>query len=272
MFLHQFTRRGVAALLLVSFLSLLVMGCGRIGGMDQPANRPSALVGKYILNGQSEAASEIELFANGKFVYGMVYGGLDEGAEGTWRGNDKQVILEVDSSRPGQVALPPSGKLELQRDKDRLIMSRNDNDVVYVKAISKTEMDEMLRTVKPGKQIKVDLVGYNYTDKYIQSFNVSGYGGGHIFLSSPTSGGGGPYCCFYYIEGIGFPYEVEVKWTNNASEGPWKTAKALIPEPKIRVPKMLEVHIFQDEHVEVELTDWYSPPRVELPRKNNFER
>lgn len=272
MFLHQFTSRGMAALFLASFLSLLVLGCDRIGGMAQSANRPPALVGKYILNGQSEAASEIELFAHGKFVYAMVYGGLDEGAEGTWTGNDKLVILEVDSGRQGQVELPPSGRLELQRDRDRLIMSRNDNDLVYVKAISNAEMDEMLRIVKPGKQIKVDLVGYNYTDKYIESFNVNGYGGGQIFLSSPTSGGGGAYCCFYYIEGIGFPFEVEVKWTINASEGSWKTAKALIPEPKVGVPKMLEVHIFRDDHVEVELTDWYSPPRVELPRKNYFER
>lgn len=266
MSLQQFTWRGIAALLLASFLSLFAMGCDRLSSIAQSGNRPSALVGKYILSGQSEAASEIELFANGKFVYAMVYGGLDEGAEGTWTGNDKQVILEVDNGRQGQVALPPSERLELQRDKDRLIMSRNDNDLVYLKAISKSELDETLRTVKPGKTVKVDIVGYNYTDKYIESFRVNGYGGGDIHVSTPTDGGGGMYCCFYYIEGIGFPYEVEVKWANSASSGTWKTAKAFISQPKATNPKILEVHIYPDDHIDVQLTDWPSLPRPKFSK------
>jgi hypothetical protein len=69
------------------------------------------------------------------------------------------------------------------------------------------------------KDVKVDIVGYNYTDQYMQSFSVNGHDGGHIFLSSPTSGGGGPFCCFSYTEGRSFPYEVKVEWANSAKDG-----------------------------------------------------
>lgn len=46
---------------------------------------------------------------------------------------------------------------------------------------------------KPGgpRYVSLTIEGYNYTDDYIDQFTVNGQGGGNLYLSTPTSGGGG---------------------------------------------------------------------------------
>jgi hypothetical protein len=39
------------------------------------------------------------------------------------------------------------------------------------------------------------IVGYNYTERYIDSFHVNGQGGGNLYVSGPTAGGGSSACC-----------------------------------------------------------------------------
>ncbi|AKI99144.1 Hypothetical protein AA314_00771 [Archangium gephyra] len=39
--------------------------------------------------------------------------------------------------------------------------------------------------------ISLEINGFNYTDLYIDNFSVNGNSGGNLYVSSPTSGGGG---------------------------------------------------------------------------------
>jgi hypothetical protein len=258
----------VTVLIIVTLFLAGVSGCDRVSGVSPAID--SLLVGKYRLGGEREVVSEIDLNSNGRFLYVMSYGAHDEGAVGTWRSTDEQVILKVDKNQQGPTLPPPTDTIELRREGKTLVLTRQSNDLVYLK-----DPDRTVIYAKGGlklKTIKLEILGYNYTDKYIQSFNVNGNGGGNIFMSTPTEGGGSGYCCFYYVEGIGFPYEVEVAWANDAADGPWKKAKALIPEPKVAHPSFLEVHIYLDGHVEAEMTEGYSEPRLKLTKKNENQR
>jgi hypothetical protein len=261
--------RVVTALILAALFFAAVSGCVRINGASQTLDSP--IVGKYRLIGEREVVSEIELNADGRFLYVMSYGAHDEGAVGTWRSTDKQVVLEVDKSMQGQTLPPLTNTIELQLEGKTLVLTRQSNELVYLKDPERKAPDAKGKPLR-SKTIELDIHGYNYTDKYIQSFNVNGHGGGNIFMSTPTSGGGSPYCCFYYVVGIGFPYEVEVAWANDAADGPWKKTKVLIPHPKGDVPRYLEVHFYPDGHVEAEMTVSYSEPRLKLTKKNENER
>lgn len=120
--------------------------------------------------------------------------------------------------------------------------------------------------------------GYNYTNHYIDSFSVNGAGGGNIFVSGPTTGGGGSVCC-YSFNPAG-PAKVTVKWsasycmysTTNKFGGTHFWRKSLFREVQVPVermptgePEALEVHFFPDGHVEAAVTPGYSPPRLKLP-------
>ena len=59
------------------------------------------------------------------------------------------------------------------------------------------------------------LVGYNYTDRYIDSFSVDGKGGGNINVSSENGGGGGIVCCVLY-QPSSEPKTVTVRWQFDA--------------------------------------------------------
>lgn len=120
--------------------------------------------------------------------------------------------------------------------------------------------------------------GYNYTDQYIDSFTVNGVGGGNVFVSSPTTGGGKSTCCYQLRSRSTVP--VIVRWaasycsyttTNKYGEthtwrkNLWREEKVLLTRGDSGVPKALEVHFYPDGHVEVAATAGYSPPRLKLP-------
>lgn len=124
--------------------------------------------------------------------------------------------------------------------------------------------------------------GYNYTDTFINSFTVNGAGGGNIFVSSPTTGGGKSVCCYSFNRQIPRPIQLKIRWAaaycmerkaNSYTFGPrfvderrtlWK--EALVPLLEVSTPAMaLEVHFYPDGHVEAAVTPGYSPPRLKLP-------
>ncbi len=136
----------------------------------------------------------------------------------------------------------------------------------------------------PSETLDLLIQGYNYTDQYIDSFTVNGHGGGNVFVSSPTSGGGGSVCC-YTLYPAGKP-TLTIRWTasycsytttNRYGEtyrwrrGLWREAQ--VPLTDVRGPvTALEVHFYPDGHVEAAATPGYSPPRLKLPATANHER
>lgn len=57
------------------------------------ADPGDSVAGRYRLTGVQDAASELELTADGRFRYYLAYGALDEMAEGVWRREGSQVLL-----------------------------------------------------------------------------------------------------------------------------------------------------------------------------------
>src|SRR5947209_13626546 len=53
----------------------------------------SSPVGHYRLHGVQDAASELNLRANGRFDYALAYGALDEEATGRWRRVGNRILL-----------------------------------------------------------------------------------------------------------------------------------------------------------------------------------
>ena len=122
--------------------------------------------------------------------------------------------------------------------------------------------------------------GYNYTDDYINSFTVDGQGGGNLYVSGPTSGGGGSVCCASFSQGMPLPIKLKVRWTgaycmeyetnmfgrtSAYRKGLWRESEALAVDLSQGKPRALEVHIFPDGHVEAAITQGYSRPRLVLP-------
>jgi Protein of unknown function (DUF3304) len=124
--------------------------------------------------------------------------------------------------------------------------------------------------------------GYNYTDMFIDSFTVNGAGGGNIFVSSPTTGGGKSVCCYSFNPNAARPIQLKIRWAaaycmehkaNPYAFGPrfveerktlW--TEAIVPLHDVTTPAMaLEVHFYPDGHVEAAVTPGYSPPRLKLP-------
>ena len=132
-----------------------------------------------------------------------------------------------------------------------------------------------------GTRVSLTITGYNYTDRYIDQFTVNGNGGGNLFVSGPTSGGGGSECCKDYITGVD-NWILPVRWqvggctynTSKQKDGSerydlyhyFKEVEVKV-DPKIAArPAYLEVHFYPDEHVELAVTEHSSPPRLKLSK------
>lgn len=68
---------------------------------------PASLVGDYD-GRQTEVAARLRLGEDGHFVYQFSYGSLDEEAQGTWRFDGRQVLLDGDPVRPPRIV--PTGQ------------------------------------------------------------------------------------------------------------------------------------------------------------------
>jgi len=131
-----------------------------------------------------------------------------------------------------------------------------------------------------GTRIQLGLEGYNYTNRYIDAFDVNGQGGGNLFVSGPSSGGGGTACCVSYITGPG-AWEVTVRWQTGACTFNERTSggekfndiHSFFKEVKVQVdpnipdqPRYFEVHFYPDGHVEAAITEHASRPRLILSK------
>ncbi len=129
------------------------------------------------------------------------------------------------------------------------------------------------------------VVGYNYTDRAVSDFSVNGQWGANVFLSTPTAGGGGTVCCVVMSRDTKTPFWVEVKYQMDALEAypprrvvepasAYKSArvevKGLIPPD----PSYLEIHFYQDGHIEAAISDadGPNPPRLKLESRFPYVR
>jgi hypothetical protein len=115
------------------------------------------------------------------------------------------------------------------------------------------------------------IVGYNYTDTYIGSFTVNGAGGGNIEVSSKTSGGGGGTCCAAVPADTALPITIDIAWKRDGKV-PWCRQTILLDGPVPADPQYLEVHFFQDGTIKAAMSDYPSPPRLQLDRVSYVKR
>ena len=120
------------------------------------------------------------------------------------------------------------------------------------------------------KRYSVVAYGYNYTDSYIDSFEVDGGGGGNLAVSTATTPGGGHTCCALLVSGLPLGTEFTIKWTRDRERWCEQTVKLTKPVPLD--PHYLEVHFYLDGHIEIEATQQASSPRLKLERYSRGER
>jgi Protein of unknown function (DUF3304) len=120
------------------------------------------------------------------------------------------------------------------------------------------------------KRYSVVAYGYNYTDTYIDSFEVDGAGGGNLVVSTATSPGGGHTCCARVSSGTPPTRPFVILWTRDRKR--WCELTAYLTQPVPIEPRYLEVHFYPDGHVELAATQEASPPRLKLDRFSRGER
>ncbi len=123
------------------------------------------------------------------------------------------------------------------------------------------------------------IYGYNYTNRYIDQFSVNGQGGSNLYLSTPTSSGGGGTCCIGWRDGRQLPIKVRVRWVADyclaeaknrygesftAVQHTFKEKEVEFNGPVPADPGYFEVHFYPDERVEVAITAMPSTPRLKL--------
>lgn len=138
----------------------------------------------------------------------------------------------------------------------------------------------------------LSLVGYNYTNRIIESYTVDYASGGDIKLSSATSGGGGISCCFDYYPSLGGKMLVKVRWQvdgctyvlrNPVTKATADVRHLYYKEKMVEVerrtngmPEFIETHIFPNGSVKVFLTAEISSPILRLdaerPDGSSFPR
>jgi hypothetical protein len=130
-----------------------------------------------------------------------------------------------------------------------------------------------------AKPVGLAIEGYNYTNRFIDSFTVTdehgnGSWGGNVDLSTPTAGGGGSTCCVMLDPGAKKPVRLRIDWTldrvddaagRTIAPQTRKQAWVTIGPPFPADPQNFEVHFYPDGHVEVAVSHWSSPPRIILP-------
>lgn len=143
-----------------------------------------------------------------------------------------------------------------------------------------------------SKKFTVDMVGFNYTDRVIESFSVNGSGAGNVLLSSKNSGGGKTACCVtILIPASGTP-RINVRWqvdgctysTRSKISGEvfenifpyYRQVEVEVSFSKKNLPQNLEVHFYPDGTVKAQLVESLSLPRILLDGqradKSNFPR
>jgi hypothetical protein len=131
-----------------------------------------------------------------------------------------------------------------------------------------------------GTRIELTLVGYNYTNRYIDQFDVDGQGGGNIDVSGPGTAGNGSTCCVSYRSGAK-ARKVKIRWQTDACTYNERTSggekfsdtHSYFKEMEVQVdptipdfPRYFEVHIYPDGHAEAAITEHESAARLTLSK------
>jgi hypothetical protein len=120
------------------------------------------------------------------------------------------------------------------------------------------------------RSYSVTAYGYNYTDLYIDSFEIDGSGGGNLEVSIPTAGGGGHTCCAIVTPGLPPGTTFNIKWTRDRER--WCQQDVPLNKPVPKDPRYFEVHFYPDGKIEIEVTQKASRPRLQLERFSRGER
>jgi hypothetical protein len=118
------------------------------------------------------------------------------------------------------------------------------------------------RVTSSKEQYSLGIVGYNYTEVGIYDYSVNGKGAFNLGVSSERSGGGSTVCCFSWTPAVKLPVPIRIEWTRDGET--WCRKTVSFEGPPAVEPTTLEVHFFPDRHIEVAVTDAYSPPRLKL--------
>lgn len=124
--------------------------------------------------------------------------------------------------------------------------------------------------VKEFRSFSLTIYGYNYTDTEIGSFEVNGRGGGNVAVSTPTSAGGSSVCCAAIFTPIPRDRPIVIKWTRDGDT--WCEQDVHFTGPVPSNAEILEVHFYQDGHIELAATARPSKPRLNLERLHGNSR
>jgi Protein of unknown function (DUF3304) len=116
-----------------------------------------------------------------------------------------------------------------------------------------------------GEPAGLAINGFNYTDLVISHFSVQHQGGGNIYVSSPTSGGGGTVCCVTWRPGTKLPKPIQVEWlrvVNNKDR--WCKKTVMLNGPVPANPTAIGVHFMPDGDIQIELTEGEADPKLKL--------
>jgi hypothetical protein len=133
-------------------------------------------------------------------------------------------------------------------------------------------------TTKAPRSYRLAIVGYNYTDDVMDSFEVNGQGGGNLEMSTESDGGGKTVCCVGWRDDSTLPKKITVKWvggyctdrrtnsdgeTRDRRENLWKVADLEFNGPVPAEPSNFEVHFYPDGHIELAMSERFTPPRYQ---------
>lgn len=156
--------------------------------------------------------------------------------------------------------------------------------LLAVLAICHAEQSKaVMREKRSDEYIMLGLVGYNYTDRHISAYSIDGADGGHINLSSPTSGGSGISCCVKFSRKNSGSLKVKIRWqvdgctylvkdesTGRSDKVRYYYYKETVVEVQrsYRIePAYIEAHFFPNGLVQVRLTDRGSSPLLALSER-----
>lgn len=134
-----------------------------------------------------------------------------------------------------------------------------------------------LLTACQEKPYMLGISGYNYTDRYIDTFSVNSQGGSNIELSDDESGGGKETCCISLQRNQSLPVLIRVEWTYGYKLDR-KTGEIAVPDeshsaevelkgPIPKDPHVFLAHFYPDNTVQVEVVSDYPPPRIKRKQK-----
>jgi len=120
------------------------------------------------------------------------------------------------------------------------------------------------------------ITGYNYTDRYIDTFSVNGQGGTNM---GAQTNGSGEACCIVWRPGTTLPVTMVVEWTYGEDQDlrtgqiykPRETRRAEVEltGPVPEHPTVFVAHFYPNNTVQVEVAADYPEPRI---KRSNAEQ